>query len=46
MDAQTNLIINLTGPIAVTRPLGRREHITTVRFYADDPGSALRSLTT
>ncbi|MBN6052136.1 hypothetical protein JYK22_09350, partial [Nonomuraea sp. RK-328] len=44
VDAQTNLIVNLTGPIAVTRPLGRREHITTIRFYADDPGSALKSL--
>ncbi|YCK38141.1 hypothetical protein ACNF49_30055 [Actinomadura sp. ATCC 39365] len=44
VDAQTNLIVNLTGPIAVTRPLGRREHITTIRFYADDPDSALRSL--
>ncbi|MGW2150567.1 hypothetical protein ACWCOT_40095 [Nonomuraea bangladeshensis] len=45
VDAQTNLIVNLTAPITVTRPLGRREHITTIRFYADDPGSALRSLT-
>ncbi|MET7332165.1 hypothetical protein [Nonomuraea sp. NPDC005650] len=44
VDAQTNLIINLAGPIAVTRPLGRREHITTIRFYVDDPGSALKSL--
>ncbi|MEV5559399.1 hypothetical protein AB0L44_37560 [Nonomuraea wenchangensis] len=45
VDAQTNLIVNLTAPITVTRPLGRRERITTIRFYADDPGSALRSLT-
>ncbi|MDX3105008.1 hypothetical protein ACIBO5_59255 [Nonomuraea angiospora] len=44
VDAQTNLIVTLTGPITVTRPLGRREHITTIRFYADDPGSALKSL--
>ncbi|MEV0149421.1 MULTISPECIES: hypothetical protein [unclassified Nonomuraea] len=44
VDAQTNLIVNLTGPIAVTRPLGRREHITTIRLYADDPGSAVKSL--
>lgn len=44
VDAQTNLIVNLTGPIAVTRPLGRREHVTTIRFYADDPGSAVKSL--
>nr|SBO96623.1 possible integral membrane protein [Nonomuraea gerenzanensis] len=44
VDAQTNLIVNLTRPIAVTRPLGRREHVTTIQFYADDPGSALRSL--
>ncbi|MEV4285605.1 hypothetical protein AB0K40_08865 [Nonomuraea bangladeshensis] len=45
VDAQTNLIVNLTAPLTVTRPLGRREHVTTIRFYADDPGSALRSLT-
>ncbi|MCP2360194.1 hypothetical protein HD597_007214 [Nonomuraea thailandensis] len=46
VDAQTNLIVRLTRPVAVTRPLGRREHVTTIRFYAEDPASALKSLTT
>ncbi|MGW3345822.1 hypothetical protein ACWDA3_21125 [Nonomuraea rubra] len=46
VDAQTNLIVHLTRPIAVTRPLGRREHVTSIRFYAEDPASALKSLTT
>ncbi|TYB57588.1 hypothetical protein FXF51_39510 [Nonomuraea sp. PA05] len=44
VDAQTNLIVHLTEPIAITRPLGRRAHVTTIRFYADDPASALRVL--
>lgn len=44
VDAQTNLIVHLTEPIAVTRPLGRREHVTTIRLYADEPASAAKSL--
>ncbi|MCF6471001.1 hypothetical protein FAF44_21750 [Nonomuraea sp. MG754425] len=32
--------------VTVTRSLGRRAQVTTIRCYADDPGSALRGLMT
>lgn len=44
VSSQTNLVIELTRPISVTRPLGRRAAVTTIRFFADDPSDALRRL--
>jgi hypothetical protein len=45
VSAQTNMVVELTRPISVTRPLGRRVQVTTIRFFADDPGTALKHLT-
>ena len=42
--AQTNVVIELTEPITVVRPLGRRAEARTVRFFADDPRAAVRAL--
>lgn len=42
--AQTNLIIELTQPVTVVRPLGRRATVRTIRFFADDPRAAIRTL--
>ncbi|OLT25459.1 hypothetical protein BJF79_12650 [Actinomadura sp. CNU-125] len=35
--SQTNVLIELTEPITAVRPLGKREEVRSVRFYADDP---------
>lgn len=42
--SQTNLILELTEPITVVRPLGRRAEARTIRFFADDPGAAIKTL--
>jgi hypothetical protein len=42
--SQTNLIIELTEPITAVRPLGRRTRARTIRFFADDPKTALSAL--
>jgi len=44
VSSQTNLIVELTEPITVIRPLGRPAEATTVRFFADTPGAALTAL--
>lgn len=44
VSSQTNVVIELTEPVTVIRPLGRRAEVTTVRFFADTPGSALTAL--
>jgi hypothetical protein len=43
-NSQTNLIIELAETIVATRPLGRREHIRVLRFFADDPTAAIEAL--
>jgi hypothetical protein len=46
VSSQTNVTIELTEPITVVRPLGGRAEVTSIRFFADDPGllaSALRT---
>ncbi|MDX6742760.1 hypothetical protein [Actinocorallia sp. A-T 12471] len=35
--SQTNVVLTLTAPIEVTRPLGARAHASTIHLYADDP---------
>ncbi|GAA3470391.1 hypothetical protein [Nonomuraea roseola] len=42
VSSQTNVIVQLAEPITVTRPLGARESVTTVRFFADTPGAVLQ----
>ena len=44
VSSQTNVIVQLTEPITVVRPLGRRAEATTVRFFADEPDAVLRAL--
>lgn len=44
--AQTNLVLELSEKITAVRPLGGRAGIRSVRFFADDPGAAMRALTT
>ncbi|MEU8150514.1 hypothetical protein [Nonomuraea sp. NPDC048901] len=42
--SQTNLILDLTEPITAIRPLGRHAEARVIRFFADDPGAAIRAL--
>lgn len=40
VSSQTNLVLELTEPVTVVRPLGRQALVRTVRFFADDPVAA------
>ncbi|GAA5084075.1 hypothetical protein HNP84_003760 [Thermocatellispora tengchongensis] len=42
---QTNLAIELTAPVTITRPLGRQAEITRIHLHVDDPKAALAALT-
>jgi hypothetical protein len=44
VSSQTNVIVELTEPITVVRPLGGRTQVSRVRFFADNPDAALRAL--
>lgn len=44
--SQTNLVVELSAPVTVTRPLGRREQAHRVHFFADDPAAAAAALRT
>ncbi|MFC4492804.1 hypothetical protein ACFPA8_01465 [Streptomyces ovatisporus] len=44
VSSQTNVTVELTEPVTVVRPLGSRTKATAVRFFADDPGSAVEAL--
>ncbi len=41
---QTNVVVELTEPLTVVRPLGRRAEVTTIRFFADTPDAVLSAL--
>ncbi|MEU8079998.1 hypothetical protein AB0B31_31670 [Catellatospora citrea] len=43
-NSQTNLIVELAEPVVAVRPLGRREQVRVLRFFADDPSAALDAL--
>ncbi|WP_052423084.1 hypothetical protein [Nonomuraea candida] len=46
ISSQTNVTVELTEPVTVVRPLGRRAEVTSIRFFADRPErmvTALRS---
>jgi hypothetical protein len=44
MSSQTNVVVEVTEPLTVVRPLGSRAQATTVCFFADEPGAALAAL--
>jgi hypothetical protein len=44
VSSQTTMIIELTEPITIVRPLGRRAEARTVCFFADTPNAALDAL--
>ncbi|MDI6105242.1 hypothetical protein QLQ12_42330 [Actinoplanes sp. NEAU-A12] len=43
-NSQTNLIVELAETVVAVRPLGRREHVRVLRFFADDPSAAVEAL--
>ncbi|TMR96391.1 hypothetical protein [Nonomuraea basaltis] len=44
VGSRTNVTVELTGPVAVVRPLGRRAETTTIRFFADNPETVVTAL--
>ncbi|GAA1983947.1 hypothetical protein [Amycolatopsis minnesotensis] len=40
LDAETNVVVELTEPITFTRPLGKQASARVIAFYADDPAAA------
>ncbi|GAA4102518.1 hypothetical protein [Actinomadura miaoliensis] len=44
VSSQTSVVVELTGPVTVVRPLGGLGRARTIRFFADDPDAAVRAL--
>jgi len=44
VGSQTNVVVELAEPVVAVRPLGARVEATEVRFFADDPASAVAAL--
>ncbi|OEU85393.1 hypothetical protein DB35_15160 [Streptomyces abyssalis] len=44
VSSRTNLLVELTEPVTVVRPMGREERVTSVRFFADAPENAFEAL--
>jgi hypothetical protein len=44
VSSQTNLVVELTEPIGIVRPLGGRAEVTAIRFFADTPDAVLKTL--
>ncbi|WP_053174938.1 hypothetical protein [Nonomuraea sp. SBT364] len=44
VSSQTNVVVQLTEPVTVTRPLGGRAEVTVIRFFADTPGDVVAAL--
>ncbi|MBN6054197.1 hypothetical protein JYK22_19805 [Nonomuraea sp. RK-328] len=44
VSSQTNVAVELTAPVTVTRPLGGRAEVTSLRFFAADPAAVVRAL--
>ncbi|NUO97275.1 MAG: hypothetical protein HOV96_32785 [Nonomuraea sp.] len=42
--SRTNVTVELTEPITVVRPLGRRAEAVSIRFFADDPATLTSAL--
>ncbi|MER6238970.1 hypothetical protein ABT185_23375 [Streptomyces clavifer] len=45
VGSQTTVTVELTGPVAFVRPMGKPGTAHTVRFHADDPRAVVSSLT-
>ncbi|GAA3713174.1 hypothetical protein GCM10022224_093370 [Nonomuraea antimicrobica] len=46
VSSQTNVTIELTGPVTAVRPFGRRAEVTSIRLFADAPDVLLSALRT
>ncbi|MEU1735725.1 hypothetical protein [Streptosporangium sp. NPDC020145] len=46
VSSQTNVVVELSEPVTVVRPLGRRERARVIRLFADSPGLVLDALRT
>ncbi|MEV4895123.1 hypothetical protein AB0K48_37670 [Nonomuraea sp. NPDC055795] len=44
VDSRTNLVLELSEPVTVVRPLGRTGEARSIRLFADDPREFLRTL--
>ena len=44
VGGQTTVTVELAGPVAFTRPWGKRGRARAVRFHADDPGAVVAAL--
>ncbi|MEU8386184.1 hypothetical protein [Streptosporangium sp. NPDC048865] len=44
VSSQTNVVVELTGPLTVVRPLGARAEVTTIRLFTDTPDVLLNAL--
>ncbi|MGK5552465.1 hypothetical protein ACSNOI_12705 [Actinomadura kijaniata] len=44
VGSQTNVLVELAGPVTVVRPFGGLAEVRSVRFYADDPEAAVAAL--
>ncbi|MFF5206786.1 hypothetical protein [Streptosporangium sp. NPDC000396] len=44
VSSQTNVVVELTEPVTVVRPLGSRAEATAIRFFTDDPDATLQAL--
>ncbi|MFC6081110.1 hypothetical protein [Sphaerisporangium aureirubrum] len=44
VSSQTNVVAELTAPVTVTLPLGRRAEATRIHFFTDTPAAALAAL--
>ncbi|MFC3979837.1 hypothetical protein [Streptosporangium jomthongense] len=46
VSSQTNVVVELSEPVTVVRPLGRRERARVIRLFADSPALVLDALRT
>ncbi|WP_436761787.1 hypothetical protein [Streptosporangium sp. V21-05] len=44
VSSQTNVVVELTEPVTVVRPLGGRAEATTIRFFTDTPDVVLTAM--
>ncbi|MGJ6966006.1 hypothetical protein ACSDR0_29270 [Streptosporangium sp. G11] len=44
VSSQTNVVVELTEPVPLVRPLGRRAEARTIRFFTDTPDALLNAL--
>ncbi|WP_336212274.1 hypothetical protein [Nonomuraea sp. LPB2021202275-12-8] len=44
VSSQVNVVVELSEPVTVVRPLGGRAEVTAVRFFADDPAAVRAAL--